>query len=175
MARADAHDPLAPFRSRDYRRFSALALLAAMIERSQGVAIGWDVYERTGSALALGALGLVQFLPVLALFLPAGHLADRFDRRWVLLLSFAAWGAANALLAVTSLTGGPAGWIYLAAAGLGSALVVNRPARDALLAQLAPPETLARAVAWNSSLFQFASVAGPAAAGTLIAVTGTAR
>lgn len=174
MSRADAHDPLAPFRSRDYRRFSALALLAAMIERSQGVAIGWDVYERTGSALALGALGLVQFLPVLALFLPAGHLADRFDRRWVLLASFAAWGAANALLAVTSLTGGPAGWIYLAAAGLGSALVVNRPARDALLAQLAPPETLARAVAWNSSLFQFASVAGPAAAGTLIAATGTA-
>jgi MFS family permease len=174
MSRADAHDPLAPFRSRDYRRFSALALLAAMIERSQGVAIGWDVYERTGSALALGALGLVQFLPVLALFLPAGHLADRFDRRWVLLLSFAAWGAANLLLAVISLTGGPAGWIYLAAAGLGSALVINRPARDALLAQLAPPETLARAVAWNSSLFQFASVAGPAAAGTLIAATGTA-
>jgi len=174
MSRADAHDPLAPFRSRDYRRFSALALLAAMIERSQGVAIGWDVYERTGSALALGVLGLVQFLPVLMLFLPAGHLADRFDRRWVLLASFSAWGAANALLAVTSLTGGPAGWIYLAAAGLGSALVVNRPARDALLAQLAPPETLARAVAWNSSLFQFASVAGPAAAGTLIAATGTA-
>jgi len=174
MSRADAHDPLAPFRSRDYRRFSALALLAAMIERSQGVAIGWDVYERTGSALALGALGLVQFLPVLALFLPAGHLADRFDRRWVLLASFAAWGAANLLLAVISLTGEPAGWIYLAAAGLGSALVINRPARDALLAQLAPPETLARAVAWNSSLFQFASVAGPAAAGTLIAATGTA-
>jgi len=174
MARADAHDPLAPFRSRDYRRFSGVALLAAMIERSQGVAIGWDVYERTGSALALGALGLVQFLPVLALFLPAGHLADRFDRRWVLGLSFAAWGAANLLLAVTSLAGSHTGWIYLAAAGLGSALVINRPARDALLAQLAPPETLARAVAWNSSLFQFASVAGPAAAGTLIAATGTA-
>jgi MFS family permease len=175
MSRADdAHDPLAPFRSRDYRRFSGVALLAAMIERSQGVALGWDVYERTGSALALGALGLAQFLPVLVLFLPAGSLADRFDRRWILVLSFAAWGAANLLLAVTSLTGAPAGWIYLAAAGLGSALVINRPARDALLAQLAPPQVLARAVAWNSGLFQFAAVAGPAAAGTLIAATGTA-
>jgi MFS family permease len=102
------------------------------------VAIGWDVYERTGSALALGALGLVQFLPVLALFLPAGHLADRFDRRWVLVLSFTGWGAANLLLAATSLAGAPAGWIYLAAAGLGAALVTNRPARDALLAQVAP-------------------------------------
>src|SRR3990172_12363058 len=116
MARADAHDPLAPFRSRDYRHFSALALLAAMIERSPGVALGWDVYERPGSALALGALGLVQFLPVLALFLPAGHLADRFDRRWVLLLSFAAWGAANLLLTLTSLPPSPAGGVYLAAA-----------------------------------------------------------
>jgi MFS family permease len=171
---ADAHDPLAPFRSRDYRRFSGVALLAALIERSQGVALGWDVYERTGSALALGALGLAQFLPVLALFLPAGSLADRFDRRWILVLSFAAWGAANLLLAATSLTGAPAGWIYLAAAGLGSALVINRPSRDALLAQLVAPATLARAVAWNSGLFQFASVAGPAAAGTLIAATGTA-
>jgi len=174
MSRADAHDPLAPFRSRDYRRFSGMALLAALIERSQGVAIGWDVYERTGSALALGALGLAQFLPVLALFLPAGGLADRFDRRWVVVLSFAAWGAANLLLAVTSLAGAHAAWIYVAAAGLGSALVINRPARDALLAQLVPPALLARAVTWNSGLFQFASIAGPAAAGTLIAATGTA-
>jgi hypothetical protein len=174
MPRADAHDPLAPFRSRDYRFFLPMAFLAAMIERSQRVAIGWDVYERTGSALALGALGLVQFLPVLALFLPAGHLADRFDRRWILALSFALWGGANVFLAVSSLARAPTGWIYLAAAGLGSALVVNRPARDALLAQLVPSQALARAVTWNSSLFQFAAVAGPAAAGTLIALTGTA-
>ena len=89
MSRAEAPDPLAPFRLRDYRLFSAMVLLAAAIERSQSVAIGWDVYERTGSALALGTIGLVQFLPVIALFLPAGHLADVFDRRWVLVLSFA--------------------------------------------------------------------------------------
>ncbi|HKC43796.1 MAG TPA: MFS transporter, partial [Burkholderiales bacterium] len=127
MPRADAHDPLAPFRLRDYRLFSAVVLLAAAIERAQSVAIGWDVYERTGSALALGTIGLVQFLPVITLFLPAGHLADVFDRRWVLVLSFAAWGASNLVLAATSIAGASTGWIYVAVAGIGVAQVVNRP------------------------------------------------
>ena len=174
MPRADAHDPLAPFRLRDYRLFSAMVLLAAAIERSQSVAIGWDVYERTGSALALGTIGLVQFLPVITLFLPAGHLADVFDRRWVLVLSFAAWGASNLVLAATSIAGAPTGWIYVAVGGIGVAQVVNRPARDALLAQITPRDVLPRAVAWNASLFQFAAIAGPAAAGLLIAMTGAA-
>jgi MFS family permease len=174
MARADAHDPLAPFRLRDYRLISAGILLAALIERSQGVAIGWDLYERTGSALALGTIGLVQFLPVILLFLPAGHLADVFDRRWVVVLSFAAWGAANLVLAAASIAGASTGWIYVAAAAIGVAQVINRPARDALLAQVVPREMLGRAVAWNASLFQAAAVAGPTAAGALIALTGSA-
>ena len=69
MSRAEAHDPLAPFRLRDYRLFSAMVLLAAAIERSQSVAIGWDVYERTGSALALGTIGLVPGMPNFAFLL----------------------------------------------------------------------------------------------------------
>ena len=174
MARADAHDPLAPFRLRDYRLVSAGILLAALIERSQGVAIGWDLYERTGSALALGTIGLVQFLPVCLLFLPAGHLADAFDRRWVVVLSFAAWGVANLILVLASLAGAATLWIYLAAAAIGTAQVVNRPARDALLAQVVPSELLGRAVAWNASFFQLAAIAGPAATGALIALTGSA-
>jgi MFS family permease len=81
-------------------------------------------------------VGLAQFLPVCLLFLPAGHLADRFDRRRIVVLSFAAWGASSVLLAASSLAEASAAWIYLAAAGLGSAQVINRPARDALLAQV---------------------------------------
>ena len=88
---ADSHDPLAPFRSRDYRLLSVFILATGLIEKSQAVAIGWDLYERTGSPLALGWVGLAQFLPVILFFLPAGHLADVFDRRWVALLSIAVW------------------------------------------------------------------------------------
>jgi len=171
---ADSHDPLAPFRSRDYRLLSVFILATGLIEKSQAVAIGWDLYERTGSPLALGWVGLAQFLPVILFFLPAGHLADVFDRRWVALLSMAVWGASSMILMGTSLLGAAPGWIYLAAACVGAAQVVNRPARDALLPQLLAPETLGRAVAWNAGLFQFAAIVGPVAAGTLIAATGTA-
>jgi MFS family permease len=171
---ADPHDPLAPLRSRDYRLLSAFILATGLIEKSQGVAIGWDLYERTGSPLALGWVGLAQFLPVILFFLPAGHLADVFDRRWVAALSMAIWSASSALLAGASLAGAAPGWIYLAAACVGAAQVVNRPARDALLPQLLGPDRLGRAVAWNAGLLQFASIVGPVAAGTLIAASGTA-
>ena len=171
MSRADV---LALFRSRDYRLYSVQNLAAALAERSQGVAIGWDLYERTGSALALGWVGLAQFLPVIALFLPAGHLADRFDRRRVMIAGFVVWAAAAATLALAAQSDAPVGWVYLAAVGLGTAQVINRPSRDALLAQLLPREYLSRAVTWNASFHQFASITGPVAAGALIAATGGA-
>jgi MFS family permease len=171
MSRADV---LALFRSRDYRLYSVQNLAAALAERSQGVAIGWDLYERTGSALALGWVGLAQFLPVILLFLPAGHLADRFDRRWVMAAGFGVWAAAAAILAAAALWRGPVGWVYLAALGLGVAQVITRPSRDALLAQILARDDLVRAVTWNASFFQFASITGPVAAGVLIAATGGA-
>ena len=167
-------DALAPFRLRDYRLFSVMVLAGALVERSQGVAIGWDLYERTGSALALGWLGLAQFLPVILLFLPAGHLADRFDRRRVIVAGFAVWAVAVALLLAAAVPGAPPGWFYLAAAGIGTAQVASRPSRDALLPQLLERDLLGRAVSWNASLHQFASIAGPTAAGALIAATGSA-
>ncbi len=171
---ADPHDPFAPFRSRDYRLFSIFVLATGLIERSQGVAIGWDLYERTGSALALGWVGLAQFVPVILLFLPAGQLADLFDRRRIAALSMAIWAAGSMLLAAASLLGAAPGWIYVAVVCVGAGQVLNRPARDALLPQLLAPQAVGRALAWNASLFQFASIAGPVAAGMLIAATGTA-
>ena len=136
-----AHDPLAPFRLRDYRLVSAGILLSALIERSQAVAIGWDLYERTGSALALGTIGLVQFLPVILLFLPAGHLADVFDRRWVVLLSFAAWGAANVILVVVVAAALVAGFprlAWLAFAGALATAAMPGAAEGLLSTQLLP-------------------------------------
>src|SRR5262245_53777825 len=131
-------DPYAPFRLSDYRRFLGMVFLTAIVQQAQGVAIGWEVYERTGSALALGWMGLAQFLPVAAFFLPAGALADRHDRRRVIAWSLAVWGIAAAILAVAAQTRAHVGWIYAAIAGTGAAIVLNRAARDAMLPQIIP-------------------------------------
>ena len=168
QARPD--DAYAPFRHRDYRLFIALVLISSLSQQSLAVAVGWDVYERTGSALALGWVGLAQFVPVLAFFLPAGQLADRHDRRRIVAASLAIWVAASALLLAVALTHGPVVWIYAAVAAIGMSTVLNRAGRDALLSQLVPPEHLAQGVMWNSTVFQTASVAGPALAGVLIAI-----
>ena len=168
------HDPYAPFRHRDYRFFIAMVLIASLAQQSLGVAIGWDIYERTGSALALGWIGLVQFIPVLAFFLPAGQLADRHDRRRIVAASLVVWVAASAWLVFVAWRALPVLWIYVAIAAVGMSTVLNRAGRDALLSQLVPADTLAQGVMWNSSVFQTASVAGPALAGLLIALGGSA-
>lgn len=151
-----------------------MVLIASLAQQSLGVAVGWDIYERTGSALALGWIGLVQFVPVLAFFLPAGQLADRYDRRRVVAASLVVWVAASALLVFVTWRALPVLWIYVAIAAVGMSTVLNRAGRDALLSQLVPPETLAQGVMWNSTVFQTASVAGPALAGVLIALGGSA-
>jgi MFS family permease len=167
-------DPYAAFRLRDYRTFSGVVFLSAMLQQTQGVALGWDVYDRTGSAMALGLVGLAQFLPAALFFLPAGVLADRFDRRRVMVATLALWGAASVGLAIAEIAGASTLWLYLWAATSTTANVANRPARDALLPQLVPGPTLANAVLWNTSLVQVASISGPALAGMLIAASGQA-
>src|SRR4051794_33339593 len=79
--------PRAVLALRDFRLFAGLTFLTAILQQTQGVAVGWDLYDRTGSALALGWVGLAQFLPVILLFLPAGQLADRYDRRLLMVAS----------------------------------------------------------------------------------------
>lgn len=169
-----APDPYAPFRHRDYRHFLVMVLIASLCQQSLGVAVGWDIYERTGSAMALGWVGLAQFIPVLAFFLPAGQLADRYDRRRIVAISLAVWMAASALLVVSAMRNASVLSIYAALVAIGLSTVLNRAGRDALLSQLVPLEILGRAVMWNSTVFQTASVAGPALAGLLIALGGSA-
>ena len=78
------HDPYAALRHPDYRRLLAGSVLAAVGSEMQSVAVGWELYQRTSSAWALGLVGLVQLLPVLLLSLPAGHAADRYSRKRLL-------------------------------------------------------------------------------------------
>lgn len=172
--RAGDHDSYAAFRYPDYRRYIGMVSLSSIVQNGQSVAVGWDVYERTGSALALGWVGLVQFLAALIAFLPAGIIADSRDRRRTVSISFVLTALSALVLAASSWWAGSVWWIYGALALSSAATVVNRAARDALLPRLVPAAVFPSAIAWNASCFQIASIASPALAGILIAVTAGA-
>lgn len=167
-------DPYAAFRQADFRHLISVWLLMSLTVRMQIVALGWDIYERTGSALAVGYVGLVLFVPTLLLFLPAGQLADRHDRRLLLVISCAITMLAALGLAWAAMSDAAPGWMY-AAIGVGAvAQAINKPARSALLPSIVPVSLLANAVTWTTGAMQMASVVGPSLAGLLIATTGGA-
>src|SRR5262249_38317198 len=143
---------------RDYRLLLCGGVLASVASEVQAVAVGWELYRRTGSAAMLGLAGLAQFLPVLLLTLPSGHLADRHSRKALFQTGQATAAAASLGLAALSLWQGPVGLVFacLLLAGVGRAFTA--PARSSLLPQVVPPEALGNAVTWNSSGWQFANV-----------------
>jgi MFS family permease len=162
-------DPYAALRYSDYRYFLTGRLAASMGSQMIDVAIGWELYERTNRALALGFVGLVQVVPIILLALPAGHVADRFDRKRVAMLSLMLLIAGSLALAAISFTVAPIPLIYVTLFVIGVALSFHRPAVAALLPQLVPAEKFANAVTWNSVGWQLASVVGPAFGGLVIA------
>ncbi len=170
-----AHDSYAALRFRDYRLLLGGGVLTSIGSQMQGYAVGWEIYQRTGSYALLGFVGLVQFLPVLVLALPAGHTADRYNRK----LTFQAAAAPQAAAASLGLTAlsfwqQPVELFFpcLVLAAVGRAF--NAPARSSLLAQVVPADALHNAVTWNSSGWQIASVGGPALGGLVVALTGVA-
>ena len=132
------------------------------------VAVGWQVYALTHSAFALGMVGLAQFVPAFLLTLPGGLAADRFDRRTMLLASYALVILVGAVLLALSLHPSPsATWIFAVIAFIGVGRAFMAPANGSLLPLLVAPELFPRAVAWNSTVFQVAIIAGPALGGIL--------
>ncbi len=99
---ADAHDPYAALRERDYRPLFAGGVRASGGTGTQAIAVEGERYQRTALALALGSVGLVRFLPVLVLSIPAGHAADRYSRRGILLIARAVTARASLGLAALS-------------------------------------------------------------------------
>src|SRR6185312_2009675 len=95
-------DPYLVLRNPDYRRFLLAGMAATVGGQMQGVAVGWELYERTRSATALGLVGLAQVVPVILLAIPAGHAADRHDRKLQFVLAQALLGMASAGLALLS-------------------------------------------------------------------------
>ena len=166
-----AADPYAVLRNRDFLFYLVGRFVAAMGQQMLTVAVGWELYQKTKSALPLGLVGLTQMAPMIFFTLPAGHVADSFNRKRVILLTNLVIGLACLGLTVISYIGAPVGWIYLClfAAGVGRTFLW--PASSAFLPHLVPRHQFSKAVTWNSSSFQLSSVAGPAAGGALIALT----
>ncbi|HUK60701.1 MAG TPA: MFS transporter [Stellaceae bacterium] len=139
------------------------------------VAIGWQVYALTGSALLLGLAGLVEFVPTAGLVFIAGHVADRYDRRRVAQACQAAAGLGALFLAWGSL----AGWItvpeiFAAVALFGTATAFESPAAAALLPAVAPEGLLQKATALTTASFQVAMIGGPALGGFVYALSPAA-
>ena len=176
-AQARAHDPYAALRIGGYWFYALGYLLSAIGQQVQSVAIQWQVFARLPSAsrgaLALGLIGGVQALPVILLALPAGHLADRFDRRRLVVASQLLACLFSLGLAIASHINGPLWLMYVLLTLGATAQAIGWPARSALLPQLVPAEAFANAATWNSSWFQVAAVVGPALGGLVVSFTTT--
>jgi MFS family permease len=140
----------------------------------QVVAVGWQIYALTGSALDLGLVGLAQFIPAFLLVLVAGHVADRYDRSVILRLCQIIAGLAAAALALGTASGWiTREWIFIFVFILGAARAFEAPSQQALLPGIVPLPMLPKAVAGSASASQAATIAGPALGGLLYTFTPT--
>ncbi|MCB0061043.1 MAG: MFS transporter [Caldilineaceae bacterium] len=163
------HDPYAAFRIPAYRWYIIGWFLASVGTRIQSVAIGWEMYQRTGQPLSLGLVGLAQALPTMLLALPAGYLADKFSRPRLVMISLTAMTVTSLGLGWLSFTNGATWWMYTLLLLDASAVMIGRPARVALVPQLVPAAVFPNAVTWNTSLMQISGVLGPAVGGLIVA------
>ena len=169
--------PLNPFRHRDYALYWGARFCAVLGTQAQAVTLGWQVYEVARgtrsvpeAALLVGMIGLAQFVPLFLLTLPAGEVADRRDRRWVMVMALLAEGVCAAVLAVNALQAEPSlTAIFAAAALFGAARAFIMPTSSALGPMLVPKAVLPRAIAYNSLAFTTGAIAGPALGGLLVA------
>ncbi len=173
---ASAHASATPsasslFAQRGFALFFAARGCSNFAYQMSAVSIGWQVYAITHSALALGLIGLAQFLPVASLTFLAGHAADRYERVRVVQIceavlaitaAFLAWGSRGHWLSVTE--------IFTVVTLMGAARAFESPAMGALLPALVPPASLQKASALSASVFQAATVLGPALGGFIYAL-----
>lgn len=158
----------AAWRHRDFRLYSAARFLGTTGAEAQAVGVAWQVYQLTHSALSLGATGLALFLPALLFTLPAGHLADRHDRRMILQGCYVLQLTASALLLMTALRGVHNVWIiYSILFVIGTGRCFAGPAAQAMVPNIVSQEHFVNAVAWGASTFQVAAALGPMIGGFL--------
>jgi len=163
-------DPYAVLRNRDLLLYLTGRFVASLGQQMLTVAVGWELYERTNSALALGLVGLTKMVPMVLFTLPAGHVADNYDRKRIILLMTLVIACASLGLTVISSRNADVFWIYFCLFAAGTARTFLWPASSAFLPRLVSRQQFSRAVTWSSGSFQLSSVAGPAVGGAMIAL-----
>jgi len=163
-------DPYAVLRNRDFLFYLVGRFIASLGQQMLTVAVGWQLYERTHSPLALGLVGLTQMGPMILFTLPAGHVADNYNRKRIIILMTLVIACASLGLTLVSAFGAAVPWIYFCLFVAGTARTFLWPASSAFLPHLVSRSNFSRAVTWNSGSFHLSSVAGPAAGGALIAL-----
>jgi MFS family permease len=156
------------FAFRDFRHYQLARMAAILGAEAQAVAVAWQVYSITHKAIDLGYTGLALFLPGLIFLLPAGHTADRFDRRHVILVCYTLQVFCTGMLVELARTGTHnilAIYAVLFLVGTGRAF--SGPASSALIPHLVPEEHFVNAVTWGGAVYQLANITGPALGGLL--------
>jgi MFS family permease len=162
---------VAALRNRDFAFYVSGNFLWTIGLQVQALALAWQIYEITRDPFQLGLIGLLEFLPAALLALPAGHLADRLDRRRLLLVGVGAELVAALVLVGFALADRMSEPVILSLALVfGIARSISTPAARALLPSLMPKEHLAGAIAWSSTTWQVATIAGPGIGGVLYAL-----
>jgi MFS family permease len=160
--------PAAAFLSRDFVRYQLARVVVIVGAEAQALAVAWQVYQITHRAIDLGYTGLMLFLPGLLFILPAGHVADRFDRRHVILVCYTLQAFCSAVLFRFAWTGIEQVWpIFALLFVIGTGRAFSGPASSALVPHLVPQEHFVNAITWGSAIFQIANIAGPALGGIL--------
>lgn len=173
----ESHAPILPvsgsvLRHRAFTLFLLSRTFSNLAFQMQAVAIGWQVYGLTGSAFALGMVGLAEFVPALLLAFVVGHVADRFNRRLIVQLCQVVQGLAIAGLAIGTFHGSlGVDAIFGAIFVIGCASAFVAPTRQAMLPALVPPALLSRALSWSSTFGQASVICGPALGGLLYAIS----
>ncbi len=158
------------YRRRDFALFLGARFLSTIAMQVQSVAVGWQIYELTRDPLALGLVGLCQFVPMFLLTLPAGDISDRVDQRRVFCASLVAQAIASGLFLALTLGHAHAVWpFYAVLVVFGAARGFAGPAAQSLLPFLVARQDLPRALAGSTSSFQVAVLVGPALGGILYA------
>ena len=159
---------LESFAFRDFRRYQLARVFVVIGAEAQSVAVAWQVYAMTHRALDLGYTGLALFFPALLFLLPAGHVADRFDRRRIILACYALQVLCTIGLLVLTLGGVHSVLpIYCVLFVIGMGRAFSGPASSALIPHLVPEDQLVNAITWGGAIFQLANVSGPAIGGLL--------
>lgn len=174
-AAAPVESAYAVLRNADYVRYLIGRFVASLGQQMLVVAIDWELYQRTHSALPLALVGLSIMVPMILCTIPAGHFADVFNRKKIILITTLIVAAVSIALTLISYFACPIWWIYVCLIVLGAARTFLWPSSAAFVVSLVPRNQFSRAVTFNSGMFQFSSVIGPPAFGAVVAFTPQAN